>query len=48
MEDALSRVLLTCNGSMRGGKKLDFKSVTDRAVALCQASGHAVRSYESE
>ena len=42
IQDAKSTVVLTCNGTMRGSKKLSLKSVVDKALVLTEAADHHV------
>ena len=45
MEDAKSRVLLTCNGVMRATKPIKLKGIADKAVAICAEKGFNVRKF---
>ena len=42
LEDARSRVLVTCSGVMRGPKRIELKRIADDAMAQLEARGHAV------
>ncbi|KAG1677246.1 hypothetical protein FOA52_013445 [Chlamydomonas sp. UWO 241] len=51
MEDATSKVLLTCSGVRRGTKPISLKKIADDAVKQCAAAGHTVESvlvYEND
>ncbi|GAX78749.1 hypothetical protein CEUSTIGMA_g6186.t1 [Chlamydomonas eustigma] len=51
MEDAKSRVLLTCSGVMRATKSIKLKSIADKAVSLCAEQGFNVDTvlvYEND
>ena len=43
MLESKARVIITCSGVNRGPKVIDFKSVVDEAVAMCQAKGHSIK-----
>ncbi len=42
VEDCKARVLLTCSAVMRGPKRIDLKTIADKAIAACAADGFAV------
>lgn len=40
--DCKARVLLTCSAVMRGTKRIDLKTIADKAMAACNADGFQV------